>query len=146
MATKRLRNKIIKAKKEEVPTVESRGEQVTSFFPRIFRFITEHWKLISVSFVSGLILIAIGLQAFSLYTNIQKENKAKYEHQKTLSELSYWKSALGKYQDSRDVYYKIATIEYRLGNIDESRVYLRKALQIDPNFEQGYVLGAKVGL
>ncbi len=44
------------------------------------------------------------------------------------------------------VYYKIASLDYRVGNIDESKEYLKKALEIDPNFKDGYVLGAKVGL
>ncbi len=146
MAKKRVSKKLSKAAKKTVLPVEPRGKMIDSFSPRIYRFITEHWKLMAVSFVSGLILIAIALQSFTLHDNIRKEKRARSEHQRTLSELSYWKNSLLRYQDSRDVNYKIATIEYKLGDIDEARVYLKKALQIDPNFKDGYVLGAKVGL
>ena len=116
------------------------------FFPKIYRFITESWKLILSSFASGLILIAIILQSLNLYNNLQQERKTQQERGQVEKELAFWKKSLTKYKDHRDIYYKIATLEYRLGNTDKSKENLKKALEIDPNFKPGLVLGAKVGM
>lgn len=117
-----------------------------SFFPRIFRFITEEWKLILTSFASGLILIAIVIQGLGLYQNIKEQQKTKIEREKLIKELSYWKSTASQYKNYRDVYFKIAALEYELGNIEESKIYVKKVLDIDPSFEQAKTLKAQVGL
>lgn len=98
-----------------------------------------------MSFLSGLILVAIVLQGVRLQTNLQKEKIILQERQMLTSEVSYWKDVSGKYTNYRDVYYRLAVLEYKLGNFEESQKQLQKALEIDPNFEQGRVLGEKIG-
>lgn len=118
----------------------------TSLFPKIYRFITESWKLIVFSLISGLIVIAIVLQSYSLYSNLQEEEKIKQERGGVEKELAFWKNSLTKYKDSRDIYFKIATLEYRLGNVEEARSSLSKALEIDPNFEKGRAMKEQLEL
>lgn len=142
MAAKRVTKKQIKSAEVDAPPSSNK----VSLFPRITRFITESWKLIATSFISGILLILIMIQAANLYNNTQKIKKVKRDHEKVVREIKYWKSTLGKYDNYRDSYFKIASLDYRVGNIDESKEYLKKALEIDPNFKDGYVLGAKVGL
>lgn len=120
-------------KKKSQPQTEKKP----SFFPKIYRFITESWKLIVVSFASAFLLIAIALQSISLYQNLQEERKLKATRSKTIAELNHWKQIAGKYKNYRDAYFKIATLEYRLGNIQEAKINLKKTLELDPNFDKG---------
>lgn len=61
-------------------------------------------------------------------------------------EVSYWQQVADKYKGYRDVYYRIATLQFKLGNVSASQEYVKKALDLDPNFPEGRVLGTKVGL
>ncbi len=121
-------------------------EQKASLFPKIYRFITESWKLILCSLASAVVLVAIVFQSIALYQNLQKEKLLRQEREKTVQELNQWKGKLGEYKNYRDVYFKIAALNYKLGDMEESKIYIKKALEIDPNFKDGRVLGAKVGL
>lgn len=111
-------------------------KQPNSFFPKINRFITESWKIILISFISGALLIAIALQSISFYHNYQEEKRLEATRGKTIAELKYWQQIAGEYKNYRDAYFKIATLEYRLGNIEEARINLKKTLDLDPNFEK----------
>jgi tetratricopeptide (TPR) repeat protein len=124
-------------------------------FPSIFRFITEGYlirgdrrylKLFVVSFISGFLIIGILLQTTQLMKNMQQLKIAQEERQKILTEIDYLKNLTQKYDGYRDVYFQIATLEYKLGNTEESKKYLKKALDADPNFKAGRVLGARVGI
>ena len=126
----------------------------TTHFPRIYRFITEDlysaksvhvYKVSVTSFFSGILLIAIVLQANILLHNRELAQKAVKERQQVVGEAVYWKNVSEVQTGSRDIYYRIATLEYKLGNIAESKRYIQKAIEIDPNFEEIRVLGAKVG-
>jgi len=121
-------------------------KQNKSFSPSIYRFITEEWKIMLTSFISGLILIVIMFQSVNLYQNMKEQQRLKLEREKLSKELIYWKNTAGKYKSYRDVYFKIAAIEYKLGNTQESKNYIKKALELDPNFKEAKVLGVQVGL
>ncbi len=127
----------------------------TSQFPNIYRFITEDiysaktvhvYKVSVASFFSGILLIAIVLEANILLQNIEIAKKTVKEREQVAVEATYWKHISESYAGHRDIYYRIATLEYKLGNINQSKEYLRKALEADPNFDGAKVLGARVGL
>jgi tetratricopeptide (TPR) repeat protein len=124
------------SKKNLVVPDEPANSPKFSLFPRIYRFITERWKLIVASLVSGLIIIAIILQSISLYHNIQEEKRIEEERGKTVRELKFWKDSLTQYPQFRDIYLRIASLEYRLGNKEAARENVRKALEIDPNSKE----------
>ncbi len=129
--------------------------ETIALFPRNLRFITE-WKfsdkqsrnikigLVSVS--SLFLLLLIFLQAVTLWYNIHEQQALIQERAQLQNEAAYWEQIAKKYQGYRDVYYRIASIQYKLGNYNESQKYIKKALELDPNFPQGHVLGAQVGL
>ena len=41
------------------------------------------------------------------------------------------------YPNYRDGYFRLATLEYELGNRNKAKEYVQKALELDPNFEEG---------
>ena len=133
-------------KKETVVFDNSKPKKTASFFPKIYRFITEEWKLIASSIVSGIIIFGITFQGVNLYYNLQKQQEIEFSRSEVERELLFWKEELGKYPDHRDIYFNIATLEYRLGNKDEAKSNLDKALSIDPNFEEGREMEKLIGI
>lgn len=122
-------------------------------FPRIPRVITEDlvsvrtlflFKLLLISLVSAMIVMQIARELATLPNNIAQANLVENNRQKIVQEISYWKQVADKYAGYRDVYYRIAILEYARGNVDEAKIYIQKALDTDPNFDAGRVLGEKI--
>jgi tetratricopeptide (TPR) repeat protein len=129
--------------------------KVIALFPSNIRSITEHSftydhtrniKIGLVSFVSLFLITLIFLQGVTLWYNIQQQEVYMQERAYLEKEVAYWQQVADKYQGYRDVYYRIASLQYKLGNTAASQEYLKKALEIDPNFPEGRVLGTKVGI
>lgn len=129
-----------------VPTEERKS-------PRISRFITESLFVVPssrqlvtffVSFLSGLLLIAIGAQILVMKDHQQQKQLLTQERIQIEQQITYWKQMAQKYPVYRDAHYRLAVLEYKLGNDASSQEQLEKVLTIDPNFEQGRVLGAKI--
>jgi tetratricopeptide (TPR) repeat protein len=129
--------------------------KVIALFPSNIRSITEYSfspdqsKNVKVGLIStfSLFLIAlIFIQSVTLWHNMQQREVYIQQRVAMEQELAYWQGVADKYQGYRDVYYRIASIQYKLGNTAASQEYLKKALELDPNFPEGRVLGTKVGL
>lgn len=118
--------------------------QNNDLFPKIFRFITEHANILVVILASLVVLAGIGIEGTRLYGN--KEKKEAFE-QKKLSltkELQYWQGVARQYDNYRDVYFRIASLQYQLGDVDAAKQSLDKVLALDPNFENARVLGTQI--
>jgi tetratricopeptide (TPR) repeat protein len=129
--------------------------KVIALFPSNIRSITEvsltssqsrNIKIGLVSFFSLFLIGLIFLQGVTLWYNIQQREVYLQERAHLEKEIVYWQQVADKYQGYRDVYYRIATLQYKLGNVAASQEYIKKALELDPNFPEGRVLGTKVGL
>ena len=129
--------------------------QVIALFPKNLRFITEYHfsaseshniKVGLISVFSVFLLGLIFLQGVTFWYNMQQRAVFAQERVLMQKELTYWMGVADTYKGYRDVYYRIASIQYKLGNVAASQEYIKKALQLDPNFSEGRVLGAKVGL
>lgn len=129
--------------------------EVIALFPKNLRLITEHSfskeqsqqiKVILASIVSLFLLGLIFIQGVVLWDNFNQHIAFQQEREQLQNEVTYWEGVANKYQGYRDVYYRIAALQYKLGNTVESQNYVKKALELDPNFPEGRVLGAKIGL
>jgi len=129
--------------------------KTTTLFPSFFRFITEYSfthqqsqniKIFLSSFLSLFLLGLIFLQGVVFWHQMQQQQYVAQQKSQLQKEVKYWQQVADKYQGYRDVYYRIASLQYKLGNIQEAQSYVKKALELDPNFPAGHVLGAKVGL
>lgn len=129
-----------------------KGEKAVRF-PSISRIITERansfikvvdsWlaqglvRTFVISFLSAILLFAL-LQVSSRVERMQQEKlQAQIERAKIMSEITFWEGITSQYKGYRDAYFSLAVLEYRLGNKERARVYIKKVLQIDPNFEKG---------
>jgi len=138
--------------KQELP--QSSTKTIT-LFPSFFRFITEYSfteqqgqniKVFLASFLSVFLLGLIFLQGVVLFHQLDERKFLAVQRSQLQKEVQYWQQVADKYQGYRDVYYRIASLQYKLGNVEESQSYIKKALELDPNFPAGHVLGAKVGI
>ncbi len=126
-----------------------------ALFPRNLRLITEHSfseaqsRNIKVALASAFSVFLLGiifLQGVSLWYTLQQREALTHQRILLQDEVKYWEGIAVKYQGYRDAYYRIASLQYTLGNVGEAQEYIKKALELDPNFSEGRVLGAKVGL
>lgn len=104
-------------------------------FPSISRLITDlrFWLIL----VSLLVILAIGMEAVSLYFKVSQFKKVQKERQQVALELKYWEDVAKKHQDYRDAYFNLALLEYKLGDRGKASFYLQKVFSLDPNFEAG---------
>jgi len=133
---------------------KTHADSVT-LFPNNHRFIPDyifsntqsHYvKVILVSFVSLFLLTLIFLQGVTLWDNVKQSQALVSNRVQLQNEITYWEQIANKYQGYRDVYYRIAALQYKLGNTGLSQQYVKKAIQLDPNYPEGHVLGMHVGL
>ncbi len=118
--------------------------QTSALFPKIFRFITERAVLVVISLVSLVLLTAIVMQGLQLQKTLHQSEIAKAKRAELTKELAYWQDVVRQYGNYRDAYFKIATIQYQLGQVAQAKSTLEKVIALDPNFENAKVLGAKI--
>ncbi len=138
--------------KEKLPFPQAK---TIALFPKNLRLITEYHfsqsqsftiKIILTSVVSIFLLGLISLQGIAIWYNLHQKEVLAQQRQQVENEVTYWEGIANKYQGYRDVYMRIAALQYKLGNTTESQKYVKKALELDPNFPEGHVLGAHIGL
>lgn len=125
------------------------------YFPSISRFIPEasllhtfpvYWiKISSFSIISAILLALTYNQYTSYIINQARLARVTQERIKLNKELNYWKEMSVKYNNYPDIHLKIAEIEYRLGNAASAKSFIDKALSLNPEMEQGRVLGIQIG-
>lgn len=71
------------------------------------------------------------------HSKFNELQKLKNEREKIIFEINHWEKVVTNYKDYRDAYFKLAVLEYQLGESEKSKNYLNKALELDPNFEKG---------
>jgi hypothetical protein len=120
--------------------------------PSIYRFITErstgkktrYAKLMAATLVSSLLIIGIVLECVALYHNLQTVNNLKMKRAGLMGEVMYLKNVASQYSNYRDIYFRLAELEYTLGNVNASNEYIKKTMALDPNFTAGRVLAAHI--
>lgn len=126
---------------------------ILKHLPKIPRFITENLsrenaffftKYVMVGGVCGFLIMVTTLEGSKLLVNLEESKKLQKEREQVIQEIAYWKQVGDTYSGYRDIYYRIAALQYKLGNEAESKAYIQKALELDPNFEEGRVLGAQI--
>ena len=147
------------SKKPAIKSKEGRGAR-SQEFPNIYRFITEKvyllkpkkmmfrlinqpklnkiLKIISVFFVILIvILLSFGIIVFGIrfYKNYQDFRKISVQRENLQSQINFWQSIADKYPGYKDAYFRIAILQYQLGNFQKSKDANIKALLLDPNFD-----------
>lgn len=109
-------------------------------FPKIYRVITETW--LQAGILSIVLLVIIGLMLRGLYQHMHQKQALEQKRAVIQKEIAYWQEIIRKYQDYRDGYFKLALLEYQLGNTQAVELYVEKAKTLDPNFAEADKLGS----
>lgn len=119
-------------------------------FPSISRLITElfnvrfvvrdlwkkHWKVLVMA-TSLFLYLGGAAAAYDLYKTYKYSNQVRHERENVSNQIVHWEEVAKKYPGYRDAYFTIAILSYRLGEKTQAKMYLEKALELDPNFEKG---------
>jgi len=118
--------------------------QLKAYFPKIFRIITERGKGVIIGLATIIVFVGVVTQVHMLSANRSALNALKVQHVQLTRELAYWQDVARQYPNYRDVLFRIASLQYELGQKNEAQKTLQKVLSLDPNFKQGNVLGAEI--
>jgi len=61
--------------------------------------------------------------------------KAKKEPEKIRQEISFWEEIIKEKPDYRDAYFQLAVLNYKIGNHQQAKKWLKEVFNLDPNFE-----------
>lgn len=87
-----------------------------------------------MSFLTTFLGVALALQGVSVSKSLSTLRNIEGERSKIESEVKYWEDIAAIRPGYRDAYFKLALLEYQLGNKDKTRFYIEKTLEIDPNY------------
>lgn len=130
-------NKFFKRISKPIKKEPIKKEQKPFEFPSIYRKITElpyfWWSVVA----SLILLVLIGFTSFITYKAWREKEEVSLQRQKVVKEVAFWEDIVKQYPNYRDAYYTLSVLSYRLKEYDKAKMYLGKALFIDPNFEKG---------
>jgi hypothetical protein len=127
--------------------------QKKSKYPSISRFITEYLLIsaffrylfiIVFSFFVGLFVFGIAKQGSFLLQNLERQRIVSEQRSMVNKQIVYWENMAKEYPGSRDIYFKIAFLQYQIGAVALSKENLAISLQLDPNFQQARKLDEKI--
>jgi len=82
------------------------------------------------------------LGAETIYSTLDNWNKETPFTQ----QLQYWKKVVTAYPEYRDGYVQLSLLALQQQNQEEAKLYMQKAITIDPNNQQLHILAEQVGL
>jgi len=118
------------------PRVISESARKQSSSLRYFRRLMKD-SLFWTSIVSLLIIIGIVVVGADFYHNKVEQQTMAEKRQAVVADVHKWEEVIVLYPDYRDAYFKLATLEYQLGDKEKAKQYIGKAIQLDPNFTVG---------
>lgn len=103
--------------------------------PSISRFFTE-WRMIIIviSVFLALLLLVLGVVYMNTLRDLRDLQQKRAGVQK---ELVFWKKVVEKHADYRDGFIQVSLLQYQLGDLENAKISLNKALKLDPNSEKG---------
>ncbi len=93
--------------------------------------------LISVFIVCLVIVFFIIFSGFALAKNIDTRKLQMEKIAQVNQEIEFWSKIAEKHRDYRDAYYQLAVLNYRIGETEKSKIFLKKVFLLDPNFKEG---------
>lgn len=120
---------------KSAPPLKKEKIEFKAKFPRIYRIFTDLRTWIWVT--SFFLLVGVGFAASDLVLHLQQKQEREKQYQTIRQNIAHWEELASKYPDSRDIYFRLAVLEYQLGEKAKAKEYLQKSLELDPNFKEG---------
>lgn len=113
------------------------NEGIVEVFTKFFK---NNFEILIISFISGIILMLIVLTSFNIYIEKKQIESILKEKEKLIQAQNYWKSVSSRYPDYKDAYLQHALVSYKLGESENVKLSLEKALRIDPEYREAIEL------
>lgn len=122
-------------------------------FPKISRFITEklyfllknkHFRFGVYSLIYISLLVLISFLSFDFYSYYTTQEDLKQEREKIANKIVTWQSVIEKYPNFKDAYLQLGVLEYKMGDFEKARGYVKKALVLDPEYSDAIELNKKI--
>lgn len=156
--TKHIGNKSVKPREKDVTQVHINKSKETKVrqialkkheLPKIPQTITEtvkrsiSWKHITLGGFFLVILVLSGWQTIGVLEKSLALKNIVNERKTLAANMQLWENIAQKYPGYRDAYFQTAVLAYQLGDSAKEKIYLERALQIDPNYAPAKELAAK---
>lgn len=135
--------KVAEAKKQTVvfEAKNKKKEENRLKYPSIFRLIPElhvkftrfQWVMLGVS---GFLLVGFIVMLVFLAISGATYESLLSERDTVKKQQVYWQGIVKTYPDYRDGYVMLSVLDYKLGEKNQAKIDINKALEIDPNDKQ----------
>lgn len=117
-----------------------RGISEAGSVTQLFQY-TE-WSIVVL--VSCILIILILWTSLQINGQIRLLTERQQKHRAIEEERNYWQQIVSEYPGYRDAYFRLAVLEYQLGEEEKALQAVTYALRLDPRFEAGHVLREKI--
>lgn len=100
------------------------------------------WGIVII--VSGTLILLILVMSFRVNGQIHRLTEEQQKHQQVAEERNYWQGVTTQYPGYRDAYFRLALLEYQLGEEDKALTAVNESIRLDPRFEAGKLLREKM--
>lgn len=147
MAISKRKTVRVKEKEEKKPKITAPEPKKGSYFPQIIRKITASyfalalrgkwfsWRLVIILLIVSLILLNLIRFGQNLYSTYQEAQVKQGEKRAIEAEIVKWEKVVKERSNYRDAYFELAVLTYKLNRIEETKRYLNKVFELDPNYQ-----------
>ena len=102
--------------------------------PKVNKLLT-FLSIIFVFLVVIILVLEITVFSFGAFRYYDYYRQISLQRENLQSQINFWQSIADRYDGYKDAYFRIALLEYRLGDLQKAKVANAKALILDPNFD-----------
>ena len=89
------------------------------------------------AFIVVIFLLAAFVVGIDLRKNLNIKKDIDMQRENLTRDLKFWEDFITEHKDYRDAYFQASILEYKLGKINQAKMYVEKGLSLDPNSEDG---------
>jgi len=89
------------------------------------------------AFIVFIFLLAAFVVGIDLRKNLNIKKDIDMQRENLTRDLKFWEDFITEHKDYRDAYFQASILEYKLGKINQAKMYVEKGLSLDPNSEDG---------
>jgi len=102
--------------------------------PKVNKLLT-FLSIILVFLVVLILVLEIAVFSVKTFRYYNYYRQISTQRENLQSQINFWRSIADKYDGYKDAYFRIALLEYQLGDFQKAKDANLKALVLDPNFD-----------
>ena len=142
MAGSKIKNQPIRQAQGKQSKIKKKDSKLE--LPQIFRKITARapfltsihlWRWLIVIIILSILALQIVQMGQTLYSNYYESQIILAQKQAIEAEIAKWEKIVMERPNYRDAYFELALLTYQLNRPDETKMYLNKVFELDPNYQ-----------